>query len=154
MLFSYIVFVYFQIWAVRLNFSFLRVARILKFLSFKHFSEERKCVLRINIRSVVDKAVVFVLSASFSRPYVVPRGQLPILRKAPGILCIKFTRPYFPPTMAAHVRRKLLRNCQCSQFLFTVAYLEGRKKDVFPDYSKNLAFSSAFVPPVRNIDCL
>ena len=55
-----------------MDFSFHRVARILKFLSFKHFSEERKCVLRINIRSVVDKAVVFVLSASLSRPCVVP----------------------------------------------------------------------------------
>lgn len=69
--------------------------RILKFLSFKYFTAERKCASRINIRSVVDKALVFVRSASLSRPRFVPPGQLPILRKAPVILCIKFIRLYF-----------------------------------------------------------
>lgn len=88
-------FVSFELWAERLNFSFLRVAYILKFLSFKYLTAERKCALRINIRSIVDKALVFVLSASLSRPRFVPPGQLPILRKAPVVLCIKFIRLYF-----------------------------------------------------------
>lgn len=93
-------FVSFQFWAERLNFSFLRVAYILKFLSFKYFTEERKCALRINIRSVVDKALVLVRSASLSRPSFVPPGQLPILRQAPVVLCIKFIRLYYGGTRA------------------------------------------------------